>query len=110
MLQDWKISEGQADLSWNSSATVKVLVEQNRRWTVTMSVPLKELGAYVGENQTWAMNLNRTKPVGPRQWAESSWSAEGRSKYTDPDGWGKIVGVRIVHRADGVTRTDQPPE
>jgi hypothetical protein len=109
VLQDWKGSpEGDEDLSWNSSATVKTSIEKNKRWIVTLSVPLKELGAYVGAGQTWSLNLNRTKPLGERQWTESSWSAEGRSKYTDSAGWGKITGVNIPRRADGVTRMAEP--
>jgi len=110
VLQDWKIDEyGENDLSWNSSAVVRASVEKNKRWIVTMKVPLRELGAYVGENQTWAMNLNRTKPA-DGSWIESSWSAKGRSDYNDSDGWGKIVGVRIPRRSDGVTRTAKPPK
>ena len=101
--------ENREDSSWNSSAVASARVEKDKRWTVTLSVPLKELGAYVGEGQTWAMNLNRTRPLGSNQWQESSWSATGRSRYRDSAGWGKIVGVRIPRRADGVTRTAQPP-
>ena len=111
VLQDWKISpDGAADLSWDSSAVVRTSMERNKRWIVTMSVPLKELGAYVGEGQTWPMNLNRTKPAGPQQWIESSWSDKGLSTYGRQEGWGKIVGVRIPRRADGVTRTAEAPK
>lgn len=110
VLQDWKVDPyGDNDLSWDSSAVAKASVEPSKRWIVTLSVPLKELGAYVGENQTWPMNLNRTKPAGEQQWTESSWSSEGRSSYNDSSGWGKIVGVTIRRRADGVTRTAEPP-
>ncbi len=111
VLQDWKIDpDGAADLSWNSTAKFAATVVPNRRWIVTLSVPLKELGAYVGEGQTWPMNLNRTKPAGERVWTESSWSADGRSKYGVAEGWGKIVGVRVPYRLDGVTRKAEPPK
>jgi len=111
VLQDWKIDPyGEQDLTWNSTAVVKSSIETNKGWIVTMSVPLKELGAYVGENQTWPMNLNRTKPLAASGWTESSWSAAGRSKYGDATGWGKITGVRIPRRADGVTRTAEAPK
>jgi hypothetical protein len=98
------------DTSWNSSAVVKTSTEKNKRWIVTLSVPLKELGARVGEDQTWPMNLNRTRPLGSNQFEESSWSPTGGSQYRDPAGWGKIIGVRIVSRPDGVTRTVEPPK
>lgn len=111
VLQDWKMDpDGSADLSWDSSAVVNSSVETNKRWIVTMSVPLKEIGAYVGENQTWAMNLNRTKPLGQEQGTESSWSSQGRSRYVVAEGWGKIVGVSIPRRADGVTREAPPAQ
>jgi len=85
----------ESDTSWNSSAAVAVKVNKNKSWVVTMSVPLAELGAKPGENQTWLLNLNRTKPLGGQQWAESSWSPKGLSNYHDPDGWGKITRVNI---------------
>lgn len=110
VLQDWHIDpHGDQNLSWNSSAKAAATIEKDKRWIVTMSVPLKELGAYVGKNQTWPMNLNRTKPAGAQQWTESSWSAKGRSSYNDTEGWGKIVGVRVRRRGDGVTRTAEAP-
>jgi len=96
------------DTSWDSSAVVKTSVQKNKRWVVTMSVPLKELGAYAGESQTWPMNLNRSKPQDDGGWIESSWSAKGLSKYTNPTGWGKIINVRVVRSPGGVTRTAPP--
>lgn len=110
VLQDWKIDPYEtSDLSWNSSAKAAASVEKGKGWIVTLSVPLKELGAYVGKDQTWPMNLNRTKPLGPQQWTETSWSAKGRSSYNVVEGWGKVVGVAVRHRADGVTRKAEAP-
>ena len=83
------------DTSWNSSAVVKVTVNKNKSWIVTMSVPLAELGAKPGEDQTWLLNLNRTRPLGGSQWAESSWSRNGRSDYHDSTGWGKLTRVNV---------------
>jgi hypothetical protein len=102
--------EDREDTSWNSTAVVKTSVEKDKRWIVTLSVPLKEIGAYVGEGQTWPINLNRTRPLGSNQWLESSWSSKGRSRYRDPAGWGRIEDVRIRRRPGGVTRTAEPPK
>jgi hypothetical protein len=60
-----------------------------------MSVPLKDLGAKPGKDQTWQMNLNRTKPTGDPEGIESSWSSQGRSTYHDTEGWGKLTAVNI---------------
>ena len=82
------------DTSWNSSAVAKVTVNKNKSWIVTLSVPLAELGAKPGENQTWLLNINRTRPLGG-QWVESSWSRSGRSDYHDSTGWGKLTRVNV---------------
>ena len=101
----------QENYGWNSSAVVRATVQDNTRWTVTLSVPLTELGAYVGEKQTWVANLNRTNP-GPnpsRPIAEWSWAILGSSDYHQIADFGRITGVSVPKRADGVTRTATPP-
>jgi len=85
----------QSDNSWDSNIEVKTSVVPNEKWVVTMAVPLKDLGAPEGKNQTWLMNLNRTKPAGNQAWVESSWSAKGRSAYHDSEGWGKLTAVNV---------------
>jgi len=99
------------DASWNSSARVRTSVEPGKRWIVTLALPLAELGAYVGANQTWVMNLNRTRP-GPnpsRPEAEWSWAIMGSNDYHQVLDYGRVVGVTVPKRADGVTRTATPP-
>jgi hypothetical protein len=88
-------SRDDTDTSWNSTAVVKAKVNKDKNWIVTMSVPLAEVGAKSGENQTWLLNLNRTRPLGGDQWVETSWSPKGMSNYHDSSGWGKITRVRI---------------
>jgi lysophospholipase L1-like esterase len=97
------------DASWTSSAVVKASVVPNERWVVTLAVPLKELAAYVGENQTWVMNLNRTRPArGSMPEAEWSWAIMGSNDYHQVLDYGRIEGVRISRREDGVTRQAPP--
>jgi hypothetical protein len=97
------------DASWTSSAVVKASIVPKERWVVTLSVPLKELAAYVGENQTWVMNLNRTRPArGGMPEAEWSWAILGSSDYHQVLDYGRIEGVRIPRREDGVTRQAPP--
>ena len=99
------------DTSYNSSARVKARVHPGTGWTVTLAVPLKELGAYVGKDQTWLLNLNRTKPgTAPGQPAgEWSWAIMGSNDYHQVMDYGRVVGVNIPSRPDGVTRTASPP-
>ncbi len=98
------------DASYDSGAAVKAAVQKGSGWTVTMSVPLKELGAYVGANQTWVMNLNRTKPgPGPQALAEWSWAIMATNDYHQVLDYGQVQGVNVPRREDGVTRTATPP-
>lgn len=98
------------DTSYNTGATVSASVEENRRWIVTLSVPLKDIGAYVGEDQTWVMNLNRTKPgAGSQAIAEWSWAVMGSNDYHQVLDYGQVKGVKVRRRDDGVTRTASRP-
>ncbi|KPK81658.1 MAG: hypothetical protein AMJ81_10460 [Phycisphaerae bacterium SM23_33] len=97
--------------SWDSSAKVAAAITPSQGWTVTLSVPLAELGAYVGTGQTWIMNLNRTVP-GPTPSspaAEWSWAIMGSNDYHQVLDYGQIRGVNVPRREDGVTRTASPP-
>jgi hypothetical protein len=62
-VMDQSCAGGKQDLSWNGGVKAAVAVEDGQRWTVTLSVPLKDLEAYVGENVSWRINLTRTRPA-----------------------------------------------
>ncbi len=95
VLMDGK-SDGwsQPDTTWNGKAAVEAKVAKDR-WVVTLAIPLKDLGAKEGKNQTWSLNLNRSRPLGGNSFIESSWSSKGASNYHDTSGWGKITGLNI---------------
>lgn len=98
------------DTSYDSGAAAKATVQPGKGWTVTLSVPLKDVGAYVGEGQTWIMNLNRTKPgAGGQAAAEWSWAIMGSNDYHQVLDYGQVKGVKVPRRDDGVTRTATPP-
>ena len=98
------------DTSYDSGAAAKATVQPGKGWTVTLSVPLKDVGAYVGEGQKWIMNLNRTKPGPSHQAAaEWSWAVMGSNDYHQVLDYGQVVGVKVPRRDDGVTRTATPP-
>jgi len=99
------------DAAWNSSAIAKAVVHKGKGWTVTFAVPLSEIGGYVGKEQTWRLNLNRTKP-GPtasNPTGEWSWAVMGTNDYHQVTDYGQVVGVSVPKRSDGVTRTATPP-
>jgi len=100
---------GREDTSWNSSAVVKTSIERGKRWVVTLAVPLKELGAYIGDNQTWVANFNRTRPArGGRPQAEWSWAVMGSNDFQQSRYYGRITGVSIRPGASGVSRRAAP--
>jgi len=100
------------DTSYNSGAKVKTSTVKGKAWIVTMSIPLKDLGAYVGAGQDWICNLNRTRPArGGQAVVEWSWSIMGSNDYHQMADFGQIKGVNVPSRTDGVTRkATRPPK
>ena len=97
------------DKSYTSSAVVKTSVEKGKGWTVTLAVPLKDLSAYVGENQKWTLNLNRTRPArGGKQDLEWSWAVMNSNDFHQAADYGQVTGIAIAKREDGVTREASP--
>ena len=99
----------QYDKAYDPPVEVKTHVEKATGWSVTLSVPLKDLGAYVGTGQTWVVNLNRTRPArGGKPMGEWSWAVLGSNDYHQVMDYGQITGVTVPRRADGVTREATP--
>lgn len=99
-----------SDLSWDSTAEARCSVDKGKSWTVTFRVPLKELDAYVGEGQTWTMNLYRSRqPRGGAPLLEYSWAIMSSTKFDSPDEFGLVTGVAVPRREDGVTRVREKP-
>jgi len=94
-----------------SCLTPRAKIQAGKGWTVTLAIPMADVGAYVGDNQTWVVNLNRTKPgPTPNQPAgEWSWAVMGSNDYHQVMDYGRISGVSVPKRKDGVTRTATPP-
>ena len=92
------------DPAWNSTATVAVTVAPGKRWVATLAIPLAEVGAYVGENQPWVLNVNRFRPDG-RVW---SWAVLAECDFHRRRDFGLVTGVNVPRRDDGVTRMAEP--
>jgi len=99
------------DKSHNTKTEAKTKVHAGKGWTVTLAIPLADVGAYVGKNQTWVMNLNRTKPgdSGNQPAGEWSWAIMGSNDYHQVSDFGRLAGVTVPKRTDGVTRTATAP-
>ena len=109
-VMDQSCAGGKQDLSWNGGVKAAVAVEDGKRWTVTLSVPLKDLEAYVGENVSWRINLTRTRPArGGMALQEYSWAILPTSNFHQPAAFGQLDGVTVPELADGVTRKRDKP-
>ena len=93
------------DMSWNSSARAAAAVADGKRWTATLAIPLAEVGGFVGENQTWVLNVARSRPRGGL-W---SWAVLRACDFHRTADFGRITGVSVPRRADGVTRVAGAP-
>ena len=98
-------ADGSKNEAWNCTAVVKTAVERNKRWTAALAIPLKELDAYVGEDVEWRLNMTRCRPArGGSPYLEYSWSVLPSTSFHQPAAFGRLSGVTIPERADGVTR------
>ena len=88
------------DPAWNSGAVVAAGVVPGKRWVATLAIPMADVGAYVGENLPWVLNVNRSRPDG-RLW---SWAVLGECDFNRRSDFGLVTGVSVPRRADGVTR------
>ncbi len=93
------------DASWTSTAEARTSIERGRSWTAVLRIPMRELGASVGEDQSWTMNIYRTRPArGGDPVLQYSWSIMTDADYHAAGEFGVVYGVNVPRRDDGVTR------
>ncbi len=111
VLMDTRSAGGKKDdAAYNTAAVVKASVRKGKGWVVTIAVPLKEIGAVVGEGQKWPMNLYRTRPArGGKAATEWSWAVMATNDYHSVSDFGVVTGVDVPERKDGVTRKASTP-
>jgi lysophospholipase L1-like esterase len=96
--------------AWNSSAEVRASIARGKSWTVTLKIPMKQLGAYVGDGQIWTMNIYRTRPArGGAPTLMYSWALMTEADYHASQEFGVVSGINVPRRADGVTRVRSGP-
>jgi hypothetical protein len=96
--------------SFNSTAEVKAQVEKGKAWTVTLKVPMKEIKAYVGDDQMWTLNIYRSRPSrGGDKNMQYSWAVMGDDDYHNVREFGVVTGVKVPKTEAGVTRIRATP-
>ena len=101
---------GNNDSAWNGDVTVKTAIQKGKAWTATIKIPMTDLSAYVGNDQTWTMNINRSRPArGGDRLMEYSWSVMNSTKFQSPAEFGIVTGIHVPERKDGVTRIRKAP-
>jgi lysophospholipase L1-like esterase len=96
--------------AWNSSAEAKTSIQKNKAWIVTFKVPMREISAYVGKDQNWTLNINRSRqPRGGDPLLEYSWAVLNSNQYHSPREFGIMKDVDVPKRDDGVTRERTTP-
>ncbi|HHN46505.1 MAG TPA: hypothetical protein ENN09_03600, partial [Planctomycetes bacterium] len=109
-LMDLSADGSRRSLAWDSSAEVKAAVQPGASWTAAFRIPMREISAYVGENQAWAMNICRTRYArGGDTVQEYTWPVMSRRSYHSVNDWGVVEGINVPLQPDGVTRTRSAP-
>lgn len=102
--------DGSRIAAWDSKSLVKTSVEKDKGWTVTLAVPLQTLDAYVGKDLTWGVNIVRYRPArGGEPAMQSSWAVLPVWDFGQPHAFGRVRGIDIPSRPDGVTQTREKP-
>lgn len=99
-----KFVKSDVDLSWQSDATLRTRVLDDR-WVVEMAIPLKSLGAArLRPGTTWVANMNRGRNVGSGDEAENqfmSWSPFVVGSFHDVSRFGSLRFVDTLSDPSG---------
>ncbi len=95
---------------WNSSAEVKTSVVKGRSWTAILKIPMKDIDAFVGDDQMWTLNIYRSRNArGDDPSLQYSWSIMTGDDYHAAREFGLVTGVNVLRCTDGVTRVRATP-
>jgi hypothetical protein len=98
------------DGRWNGSIEAKTRIVAGKHWRAELKIALADIGCYVGGDQAWRVNFNRTRlGRGADATMECSWAVMGGRQYHAPAQFGYVRGIAIPSRPDGVTRTREMP-
>ena len=104
------LANGDKDLNWNAQIESKVTVEKNKNWTVTLSIPLKDLGAFIGKKLTWKFNLTRTQPAhGDLAQQYYSWAVLPVVSFHQPETFAALTDVTIEEKSGCAAPKEETP-
>jgi hypothetical protein len=92
---------GKSDRSWNADVKAAVSAQPGKGWKVALSVPLRDLGARPGGDQTWRFNVTRyrkARPGAPVQ--EYTWCDLPTADFHRPDAFGLIERVDFLPQGE----------
>jgi hypothetical protein len=103
---DQSFAPGKApDRQWNADVKLAVSTQPGKGWTIVLSVPYKDLGAFAADDQTWRFNVTRIRKGrrgAPQQ--EYTWAMLPSAEFHRPDAFGIVEGIDLAPREGGVTR------
>ena len=74
------------DGRWNGSIEAKTRIVAGKHWRAELKIALADIGCYVGGDQAWRVNFNRTRlGRGADATMECSWAVMGGRQYHAPD-------------------------
>ncbi len=98
------------DPKWDSGAEARASIDRGKSWTVVLKIPLRSLGAFVGDGQMWTVNIYRTRHArGSSPTLMYAWAVMTEADYHASSEFGVVSGINVPRRTDGVTRTRSGP-
>jgi hypothetical protein len=93
---------GRSDRSWNGDVKAALSAQPGKGWKVALSVPLRDLGARTGGDQTWRFNVTRFRKArgGTRQ-QEYTWCELPTEDFQQPHAFGLVEHVDFLPQGQG---------
>ncbi len=93
---------GRSDRSWNGDVKAALSAQPGKGWKVALSVPLRDLGARTGGDQTWRFNVTRfRKARGGAPQQEYTWCELPTEDFQRPDAFGLIEDIDFLPGGQG---------
>ncbi len=98
-----------SDRSWNGDVKAAVSAQPGKGWKVALSVPLRDLGARTGGDQTWRFNVTRLRKArGATAQQEYTWCDLPTEDFHRPDAFGLIERIDFPGGGAGLQPVSGP--
>ena len=96
---------GRGDRAWNARVKAAVSAEPGKGWKAALAVPLSDLGARTGGDQTWRFNVTRLRKArGAVAQQEYTWCDLPTEDFHRPDSFGLIERVSYLPEGEAAAR------